>query len=97
MLSTLKYPTVSHLKSVIYIYIMALRNASTDHAYHRSYAQLFNYIYGHCIKLINTEVHNTILITKPYRAAVIEHNAGNYYSSIMLNRYQANSAKINIL
>ena len=32
-------------------------------------------------------MHNTIQ-TKPYGAAVIEYNAGNYCSTIMQNRYQ---------
>ena len=76
---------------------MALKNASTDYATTEAMpSYLTMYIYGHCIKLISTAVHNTIL-TKPYRAAVIEHNGGNYHSSIMLNGYQANSANIGYL
>ena len=95
MLSTLKFPPISHLKSMIYTYHGSEKYTHRP-CYHRSYAHLLNYVYGHCITLINTVVHNTIQ-TKPYRAAVIEHSAGNYYSSIMLNRYQTNSANSDYL
>ena len=50
-----------HIWSQWFMYITVLRNASTVWpCYHGSYAQLHNYIYGHCIKWIGPAVYNTI-------------------------------------
>ena len=73
---------------------MALRNASTNHATTEAkpnYLIIYNIFIAHYIKLISAAVHSTIQ-AKPFKPTVIEHNARNYYSTIMLNKYQANAA-----
>ena len=63
---------------------MALRNASTNHATTEAkpnYLIIYNIIIAHYT-----------IQAEPFKPTVIEHNARNYYSTIMLNKYQANSA-----
>ena len=62
MLSILDFPTVSHLKSMVYLYIMALRVANTNHA---------NTNMAICIlKHVSIAMRSKIQM-KLYRAAII--------------------------
>ena len=78
MLSYLNF-LLFHIWSQWFTYIMALRNASTNHATTQTMPSYFTmYSYNYCIK--SAAVHKQY--KQNHRTAVIEYIARNYYSSI---------------